>query len=155
VARDFETSENRGQLIAPAVDFRRQENKKFGHALGASKLIAHSGRALAYKNSRAQATAANHPYRYKYRVTDKLGIAVLTRDRWPVYDIFKFRQFRLNVIGFLRLPLDISESELREVIKLRSENLLASYLLRAERSRVRTAPLEIPQDILSVPVSSR
>ena len=68
---------------------------------------------------------------------------MLTRDRGQVYDIFKFRQFRLNVIGFLRLPLDISEGELRDVIKRRSDNLLASYLLRAERSRVSSAPLEI------------
>jgi hypothetical protein len=68
------------------------------------------------------------------------------RYRGEVYDVFKFRQFRLNVIGFLRLPLDISESELRGVIKLRSENLLAGYLLRAEGSRITPAP---PQDCFS------
>lgn len=68
---------------------------------------------------------------------------MLARDRGQIYDIFKFRQFRLNLIGFLRLPLDISERDLREVIKRCSDNLLASYLLRAERTRIESARLEI------------
>jgi hypothetical protein len=58
---------------------------------------------------------------------------VLAHDSAPVYDLFKFRRFRLNVIGFLRLPLGINESTLRDVIKGCSVNLLAHYMARAER----------------------
>ncbi len=71
---------------------------------------------------------------------DERRIQAMERAR-GIYDIFKFRQFRLNVIGFLRLPLDISENELREVIRGCSNNLLASYLLRAERTRISSGPL--------------
>jgi hypothetical protein len=58
---------------------------------------------------------------------------VITHDPMPVYDVFKFRRFRLNLIGFLKLPLGISEDVLRNVIKGCSVNLLANYLARAER----------------------
>jgi hypothetical protein len=58
---------------------------------------------------------------------------VITHDPTPVYDVFKFRRFRLNLIGFLKLPLGISEDALPEVIKGCSVNLLANYLARAER----------------------
>jgi hypothetical protein len=53
----------------------------------------------------------------------------------PNYDVFKFRRFRLNLIGFLKLPLGVSESALRDVIKQCSVNLLANYEARAERVR--------------------
>jgi hypothetical protein len=58
---------------------------------------------------------------------------VLRHD--PNYDVFKFRRFRLNLIGFLKLPLGVSESALRDVIKQCSVNLLANYEARAERVR--------------------
>jgi hypothetical protein len=58
----------------------------------------------------------------------------LAHERIPSHDVFKFRRFRLNVISFLRLPLGVSENELREVIKECSANLHACYLARAERS---------------------
>ena len=58
---------------------------------------------------------------------------MITHDPAPVYDVFKFRRFRLNSIGFLRLPLSIGEDALRDVIKGCSVNLLAHYLARAER----------------------
>jgi len=63
---------------------------------------------------------------------------VFAHDSAPVYDLFKFRRFRLNVIGFLRLPLGINESTLRDVIKGSSVNLLAHYMARAERVAAKT-----------------
>jgi hypothetical protein len=59
---------------------------------------------------------------------------MLTHDSGPVYDIFKFRRFRLNMISFLKLPLDVSETVLRSATGRSSQNLFASYLLRAERA---------------------
>jgi hypothetical protein len=59
---------------------------------------------------------------------------VIVHDPTSVYDVFKFRRFRLNLIGFLRLPLGVSESTLRDVIKGCSANLLATYVARAERA---------------------
>jgi hypothetical protein len=59
---------------------------------------------------------------------------LLDRDRIPASDVFKFRRFRLNLISFLRLPLGVSENELRDRLKACSVNLHAGYLARAERS---------------------
>jgi hypothetical protein len=55
-------------------------------------------------------------------------------DAAEVYDVFKFRRFRLNVIGFLKLPLSVGESALREVIKESSTHLFVNYMSRAERA---------------------
>ncbi len=67
------------------------------------------------------------------------------RDRAQVYDVFAFRQFRLNVIEFLRLPLDVSEAVLRDVLKQCSSNLFAGYLARLERAHEESgAPIEVP-----------
>jgi hypothetical protein len=66
----------------------------------------------------------------------KLENDVIAHDPMPVYDVFKFRRFRLNLIGFLKLPLDIREDALRNAIKGCSVNLLATYLTRAERVRI-------------------
>jgi hypothetical protein len=53
--------------------------------------------------------------------------------------------FRLNVIKFLRLPLDVSEAALRDVLKQCSSNLFASYLARLERAHEESgAPIEVP-----------
>ena len=66
-------------------------------------------------------------------------------DRAQVYDLFAFRRFRLNVIGFLRLPLDVSEAALRDVLRQCSSNLFASYLARSERAHEESeAPIEVP-----------
>jgi hypothetical protein len=51
------------------------------------------------------------------------------------YDVFKFRLFRINVIRFLKLPFDVSEGALRNIIKESSINLLANYEARAELAR--------------------
>jgi hypothetical protein len=59
---------------------------------------------------------------------------VSTHDAVEIYDVFKFRRFRLNVIGFLKLPLSVSESALREVIKESSTHLFVNYMSRAERA---------------------
>ena len=59
---------------------------------------------------------------------------MLTHDSRQAYDIFKFRRFRLNMISFLKLPLNVSEAALRNATGQSSQNLFASYLLRAERA---------------------
>ncbi len=67
------------------------------------------------------------------------------RDRTQVYDLLAFRRFRLNVIGFLRLPLDVSEAALRDVLRQCSSSLFASYLARLERAHEESgAPIEVP-----------
>ncbi len=63
-------------------------------------------------------------------------------DTEPSYDVFKFRRFRLNLIRFLRLPLGIKESALREVLRGRSQHLLASYEARAEMATSEVAAPE-------------
>jgi hypothetical protein len=45
----------------------------------------------------------------------------------------KYSQFRFRLIEFLKLPLDISESALREVLERTSPNVHRNYLARAER----------------------
>jgi hypothetical protein len=49
--------------------------------------------------------------------------------------VAEFTQFRLNLISFLRLPLNVSESALCEILTKCSEGLHASYLARAKRAR--------------------
>lgn len=52
----------------------------------------------------------------------------------PSYDVFKFRRFRFNLIQFLRLPLDISERDLRQAVSECSANVFEGYLMRAKRA---------------------
>jgi hypothetical protein len=56
-------------------------------------------------------------------------------------DLLAFRQFRRNVIGFLRFPLDVSESALRDALNTISPNLLASYKHRAARATLTWASM--------------
>jgi hypothetical protein len=65
---------------------------------------------------------------------------VLTQYPAPLYDVFKFRRFRLNLISFLRLPLGVNENYLREVIKACSVHLHAGYVARAERATMNCGP---------------
>ena len=46
--------------------------------------------------------------------------------------VLEFSQFRLKLIEFLKLPLNISETALREMIKGISPNIYRNYLTRAE-----------------------
>ena len=69
---------------------------------------------------------------------------MLTHDLRQDYDLFKFRRFRLNLIGFLKLPLNISETALRDIIRGCSLNLLADYEARAELA---TLESEYPRQI--------
>jgi hypothetical protein len=57
----------------------------------------------------------------------------------PSYDVFKFRRFRLNLIRFLRLPLNINEPDLREAILECSVNVYADYVIRAKRAAADSA----------------
>ena len=61
---------------------------------------------------------------------------MLTNDVALAYEVMKFRLFRLNLIRFLRLPLDVGEDALRAAAKQSSVNLLSNYLARAERVHV-------------------
>jgi hypothetical protein len=56
-------------------------------------------------------------------------------------DILAFKQFRRNVIGFLRLPLDASESELRDALNAISPNLFAEYKHRATQATLTWASM--------------
>jgi hypothetical protein len=80
------------------------------------------------------ATATGNHDRHDLRRKTTPGNLVLTHDPAPDYDVFKFRRFRLNLITFLKLPLGISESSLRDAIKGCSVNLLEVYVARAERA---------------------
>ena len=62
-------------------------------------------------------------------------------DRKQSDDILAFREFRRNVIGFLRLPLDASESELRDTLNAISPNLLAVYKHRATQATLTWASI--------------
>jgi hypothetical protein len=64
-----------------------------------------------------------------------LGSLVIAHHSGLAYDLFKFRRLRLNIVGFLRLPLDISESSLLQSMKACSASLFAHYLNRAECAR--------------------
>jgi hypothetical protein len=74
----------------------------------------------------------------------KLGKAVYSQTPSPSYDVFKFRRFRFNLVRFLRLPLDISERDLREAVMECSVNVFADYVARAERAVVESGgPVEV------------
>jgi hypothetical protein len=62
----------------------------------------------------------------------KSGNLVLSSAPTATYDVFKFRRFRLNLIRFLKLPLDVSEKDLRNAIMQCSVNVLANYMGRAQ-----------------------
>jgi hypothetical protein len=64
-----------------------------------------------------------------------LGSLVIAHDPGLVYDLFKFRRLRLNIVGFLRLPLNVSEVSLLAAMKVCSRSLFAHYLSRAECAR--------------------
>jgi hypothetical protein len=60
---------------------------------------------------------------------------VSASDPTIIDDLFKFRRFRLNVLSFLRLPLDTHEEALRRAMGTSSARLLTDYLRRAEQVR--------------------
>jgi hypothetical protein len=64
----------------------------------------------------------------------KSGRSVHSQIPSPSYDVFKFRRFRFNLICLLRLPLDISERDLREAVLDCSVNVFADYVIRARRA---------------------
>ena len=56
-------------------------------------------------------------------------------------ELLAFRQFRRNIIGFLRLPPDVSESALRDALNTVSPNLLAGYKQRAAQATLAWASM--------------
>jgi hypothetical protein len=50
-----------------------------------------------------------------------------------IREALKFSQFRFKLIEFLKLPLDIGETALREVLERTSSGVCRNYLARAER----------------------
>ena len=57
-------------------------------------------------------------------------------DSEPIHEVLAFSQFRLKLIEFFKLPLNVSESALREVLKNSSRNVFENYLARAPHARV-------------------
>lgn len=64
-----------------------------------------------------------------------------------------FRQFRRNVIGFLRLPRDVSESALRDALNTISPTLLSRYKHRAAQATLAWASM-CRTDLQSLPIGS-
>ncbi len=56
-------------------------------------------------------------------------------------ELLAFRQFRRNVIAFLRLPQDVSESALRDALNTISPTLLAGYKHRAAQATLAWASM--------------
>jgi hypothetical protein len=63
----------------------------------------------------------------------RLGAAELVPRN---HDILALSQFRLRLIEFLKLPLDISEPALREELERTSPNVLRNYLARAKHEGI-------------------
>jgi len=62
----------------------------------------------------------------------KEGNQMLDHDSDQIHRVLEFSQFRLKLIEFLKLPLNVSETALREMIKGISPNVYRNYLTRAE-----------------------
>jgi hypothetical protein len=56
-------------------------------------------------------------------------------------ELLAFRQFRSNIISFLRLPHDVSESALRSALNTVSPTLLAGYKHRAAQATLAWASM--------------
>jgi len=54
-------------------------------------------------------------------------------DHGSDHRVLEFSQFRLKLIEFLKLPTNVSETALREMIKGISPNVYRNYLTRVER----------------------
>ena len=50
-----------------------------------------------------------------------------------IREALKFSQFRFKLIEFLKLPFDIGEPALREVLERTSSDVYRNYLARAKR----------------------
>ncbi len=47
--------------------------------------------------------------------------------------VLRFKRFRIQLIAFLRLPLDVSETTLRVALRKASQRVFEIYLDRADR----------------------
>lgn len=56
-------------------------------------------------------------------------------------ELLAFRQFRRNIIGFLRLPYDVSEGALRDALNAISPTLLSRYKHRAAQATLAWAAM--------------
>ena len=65
----------------------------------------------------------------------------MSLDQIKSDELLAFRQFRRNIIGFLRLPRDVSESELREALNTISPTLLSRYKNRAAQATLAWASM--------------
>lgn len=54
----------------------------------------------------------------------------------PIHEVLAFSQFRLKLIGFFKLPLNVSESALRQVLMNSSRHVFENYVARAKRAQV-------------------
>jgi len=61
------------------------------------------------------------------------GIVVPVPSTNQISEALMFSQFRFKLIQFLKLPPDIREPALREVLERTSDGVCRNYLARAER----------------------
>ena len=57
-----------------------------------------------------------------------------------IHDVLEFSQFRLKLVEFLKLPLNVSEAALRDMLKATSPNVYRNYLERAKRVEAKSGP---------------
>ena len=65
------------------------------------------------------------------------------------HDVLALSQFRLALIEFLKLPIDIGEPALREELERTSPNVLKNYLARVQRE----AAIREAEDTLTMRMS--
>jgi hypothetical protein len=66
---------------------------------------------------------------------------IIAAESEPIREVLAFSQFRLKLIEFFKLPLNVSEPALREVLKNSSRRVFENYLVRAMHARVNAAGL--------------
>lgn len=68
-------------------------------------------------------------------------------------NVLQFKRFRRNLIDFLKLPSDVNESQLREVLERASTNLYRSYLARAQLAEPSFRSEDTLEDTLEISAS--
>ena len=58
---------------------------------------------------------------------------MLDKDSDQIHRALEFTQFRLTLIEYLKMPRNVNETALSEIIKGISPNVYRNYLRRAER----------------------
>jgi hypothetical protein len=61
----------------------------------------------------------------------------------PIREVLEFSQFRLKLLEFFKLPLNVSELALCEVLKKSSQRVFEIYLARAKRAQMKQGAVEV------------